>query len=964
MSWINSGLKADRLIGHSFGQLTALCVAGSLSLQETLRLIIARAQLLSDKGRAAQGGVMLAVQGSENKMSQVLQLAENEHGNAFAADVACYNGPRSFVIAGDEPSIQTFERIGAGVDQFRMRRLQNSHAYHSRLLDDLVSPLRTAAEQLNLKAPSIPIEACTDDGDDWYTNITADQIARHTREPVYFMQAVRRIEQIAKDQRIVWLEAGSGPIIPLVKTAALDEDKNHTYISTSLRDSSAQESLTKVTCTLWTAGIYVQFWPFHSSQRTLYNWLNLPPYQFAKIRHWLEYSPETSVWKTSGSNEATVSAVEEEFTGYIRQVVGRDEGSALFEINPRHKLYQLGTMGHEVVEQSLCPASMYTEFALSASRILTGAGTEHAARVLKLSMSSPLTLHPRGNVFLELTETGPSATSWNFTLYSSVENTEDLTHATGMVTLTAPDPTNASSSMDLTFRPMRNMILSRCREIKASLDSVGYKGPTVYQAFLPHVTYVDYYQGIQSIYNLGEEAAAHITLPRVRERNMGDGVCDPVLIDSFTQVSGVLANVFDLAKQAITGDMWICNYIGDIELSTEFSRHAREEGRRWIAYGKYEKPEPKSLACDIFVIDVVTENIVFVIRSISFQKVAVKSLKKVLGKLNQKEAVSTIPATRQMAVPERLASKQINPPTETRREERLQAPTRRIAVEKVNTSTLATSNPKKAPSGTMTETLAMLEDVLEIPVESIAPSCKLEDLGVDSLLATELFTEISKRFLITISHNDLARAESVEDLARLIADSGANTEVRGDVQRGDLSKPKSPTTSAIRSVVPSVAQSPVPALHQTSATLNSCLEMLEEVLEIPLASIQPHASLENLGVDSLLATELFSEISKRFSISISHKEFGSVQTVQDLADLIEKTSRPSSWTMVDAEADTAPATNSPAYAQTEATVVYAERDGLKLEADIYYPSAATAASSQPLPVGVFQATSHYDLDRR
>ena len=956
MSWIDSDLKVDRLIGHSFGQLTALCLAGSLSLAETLRLIIVRARLLTNESRAAQDGIMLAIQASADNVSEVLRLAEQKHGKNFAADIACYNGPRSFVVAGDEASIQTFEQIGAGVDQFRTKRLQNSHAYHSRLLDDLVSPLQAAAAQLNFKSPSIPIEACADDGDEWHSSITADQIARHTREPVHFMQAVRRIEHSAKGQPVLWLEAGSGgSIIPLVKKAALDEDKKHVYVSTSLRDNSAQLNLTKTMCTLWTAGVNVQFWPFHTSQCSMYNWVNLPPYQFAKIRHWLEYSPETSVWKTSDSGDVTVSTPEEEFTGYIRQVAHRHEGSALFEINPRHKLYQLGTMGHEVVEQSLCPASMYTEFALAASRILTGAGTEYSAKVSKLSMSSPLTLHPRGSVFLELSETDQSNFTWHFTLYSVVHDTEDLTHATGMVTLIAPDPTNASSSMDLIFRPMQNMILSRCREIEASPESVGYKGPTVYQAFLPHVTYVDYYQGIQSIYNLGEEAAAHITLPRVRDRNMGDGVCDPVLIDSFTQVSGVLANVFDLAKQAKTGEMWICNYIGDIELSPEFSRHAREEGRRWTAYGKYEKPEPKSLACDIFVLDAVSENIVFVIRSISFQKVAVRSLTKVLGKLNQKDNVAAKPMAKGQTLPERPAPKQISPPAETRRNAKPQVmQTRHVAIEKIKFSTEASTS--RGPA-TMTETLAMLEDVLEIPVESISPSAKLEDLGVDSLLATELFTEISKRFLITISHNDLAQAESVEDLARLIADSGAVTDTRTDPQRSVLLKPKSLIPSAMPSAAPSIAQSPVPALHQTSAALKSCLEMLEEVLEIPQASIQPHASLEGLGVDSLLATELFSEISKRFSISISHKEFASVQTVQNLAELIEETSRPSSWTMIDAEADTATATNASSYSQTEVTVTYAERDGLKLDADIYYPPTGYTASSQPLPVGTFQVTS-------
>lgn len=159
------------------------------------------------------------------------------------------------------------------------------------------------------------------------------------------------------------------------------------------------------------------------------------------------------------------------------------------------------------------------------------------------------------------------------------------------------------------------------------------------------VTHVDYYRGIQSIYNLGQEAVAHITMPPARPPNMGTGVCDPVLIASFTQVSGVLANCFALGE-GDPGETWVCSFIGDIELSREFIEHAREEKHAWTAHGKYETPSPKWLTCDIFVFEPRSGNIVFTIRSIEFQKVSIKSLSKILGKLNHNGSrKETIPAS-------------------------------------------------------------------------------------------------------------------------------------------------------------------------------------------------------------------------------------------------------------------------------------------------------------------------------
>ena len=48
-SWIACGLKVDCILGHSFGQLVALTVAGILSLVDGLKLVHGRAVLMRDK---------------------------------------------------------------------------------------------------------------------------------------------------------------------------------------------------------------------------------------------------------------------------------------------------------------------------------------------------------------------------------------------------------------------------------------------------------------------------------------------------------------------------------------------------------------------------------------------------------------------------------------------------------------------------------------------------------------------------------------------------------------------------------------------------------------------------------------------------------------------------------------------------------------------------------------------------
>ena len=761
-SWLDSGLKVSRLIGHSFGQLTALCVAGSLSLMDALRLVSERARLIETVG-GTKGGLMIAIEGSEVDVDRLLHLAKQQC-QRYSADIACYNGPRSFVIAGDEVSIQAIEKASEALPNLlRMKRLENSHAFHSRFLDSIIPDLLQIAGELRLETPKIPIEACSDD--DW-SHVTAEKIAWHTRGPVRFKNAVRRAEQQI-NAPVIWLEAGSGsPIIPMIKRA-VNSSHEHVYISTLLRNSDAQLNLTNATCRLWSSGIRAQFWLFHGSQRSSYNWINLPPYQFAKISHWLHYKPNEPIWKTpTNVSESSQSEL-------LRLLPDQScQDDALFRINPKHELYQLGTKGHEVVEQTLCPASMYNEFVLTASRLLSDPTAPLVPQLSGLIMSSPLVLDPAGCLLLRLVVKNSEPGSWDFSLFTRDEqnkHTDSITHATGHVTVfkASSPPTTITH-----FQSLNSLMLQRCSEIENSPMSIGFKGPTVYRAMRLVVTYLDYYHGIQSLYSIGNEAVARIALPTSRPSNMGEGFCDPVLVDSFTQVSGILANCFARDDH---NEMWVCNFINEISFTSRFVETGRTE-QTWIAYSKYEKPSPKKLQCDIFVFEPVSGQLVLTIMAISFQKLAIKSLAKSLGRLNSLnktpiqdspgKSISGLINTDCAASSPPHATIENQPTQQEPFSESTQAhPAIQNEPPNKNSSTPGSG------SGALLKVKQMLSDIIEIPIGEISPDSALESLGIDSLLVTEIFAEVRRRFDVSLSHSDFATITDVHGLAESVSGS-------------------------------------------------------------------------------------------------------------------------------------------------------------------------------------------------
>jgi acyl carrier protein/malonyl CoA-acyl carrier protein transacylase len=933
-SWLDSGVKVDRLIGHSFGQLTALAVSGALSLTDAIKLISKRAKLMQAH-LGSENGFMLAVEGEASDVDALLGLAA-QRSQHFTAEIACYNGPRSFVIAGSEASIQAIMEASETLSTtFRFKRLKNSHAFHTQLLDPILPQFLEAASEVQFLTPTIPIEACSNE-DEW-SEMTAEKIVRHTRMPVDFMNAVRNIEQ-QMNEPITWLEAGSGsPVVPMIKRA-INSNHKHTYIATALQGSQGPANLTKAVCRLWSNGVRAQFWPFHRSQHSAYNWINLPPYQFAKTSHWLDYKPRAAVEAPATAPAPTPVSLD--LVTLLPSPAGQSE--TLFEINPNHELYQLNTKGHEVVDQTLVPASLYNEFVLTASRILSTTSTGYVPHISSLSMSSPLVVNPVGRVLLKMVDKSQQPGVWNFTLYTQVEDTDPLTHATGSISISNPAiPVSISH-----FQALQSLMLHRCEEIESSPLSTGFKGPTAYQAMRRVVTYLDYYHGIQKIFTLGNEVSAYITMPPARPNGMGVGFCDPVLVDSFTQVSGILANCFSLPQDGGGGEMWVCNYISDVVFTQRFIETAREENKTWLAYSKFDIPTPKHLKCNIFVFEPQTGDIVLTIMSIEFQKVSIKSLKKVLGKLNSQKS----PSNENPVVPIEIRHRRTETAvvaSDPTKSAIVPQPEQVATVARATTAISTVDGP-----GSLQKVKEMLRDILEIPINEITPDGSLEALGVDSLLATELFSEINSRFGISISHSEFATVKTVQGISQLITGSSqkSNSTVISVQIPQLISLPAAIQQQTIQRPQLPVQETPRP-VQNSSPTLELVREMLVDVMEIPIMEIEPTTTLETLGVDSLMATELFSETNKRFGVSISHTEFALVSTVRDLAQLVAPSNQPAASTILRQPTSSSAATPIKHSSQIDMeTIVFAERDGTPLSADIYCPEGYVERD-KVLPIG-------------
>lgn len=139
--------------GHSLGEFTAYAAAGSLELEDAVRLVRRRGELMA----ASSPGTMSAIVGMEPSAVEALcEQVRSEGGVVVAAN---FNSPGQIVISGE---IRAVERAGELAKQSgarMVRPLAVSGAFHSPLMGDAEAGLRAELDCVGFRDPEFPVVA-------------------------------------------------------------------------------------------------------------------------------------------------------------------------------------------------------------------------------------------------------------------------------------------------------------------------------------------------------------------------------------------------------------------------------------------------------------------------------------------------------------------------------------------------------------------------------------------------------------------------------------------------------------------------------------------------------------------------------------------------------------------------------------------------------------------------------------
>jgi [acyl-carrier-protein] S-malonyltransferase len=146
---------ADLVAGHSLGEYTALCAAGSLEVAECAKLLRVRGEAMQ-AAVAPGAGAMAALLGLDLPDVQAV-VAEAAQGGVCAA--ANDNAPGQVVISGDRAAVERAIELAKARGAKRAIMLDVSAPFHCALMQPAADAMATALATANLRAPVLPVVA-------------------------------------------------------------------------------------------------------------------------------------------------------------------------------------------------------------------------------------------------------------------------------------------------------------------------------------------------------------------------------------------------------------------------------------------------------------------------------------------------------------------------------------------------------------------------------------------------------------------------------------------------------------------------------------------------------------------------------------------------------------------------------------------------------------------------------------
>jgi acyl transferase domain-containing protein/acyl carrier protein len=405
--WKSWGIEPSFVMGHSVGEYVAACVAGVFSLEDGLKLISTRGNLM---GALPQDGEMFAIAADEQRVAMAIE--------PYDVSIAAVNGPQNVVISGQSSVIQN---VVAKLqrDGIKTTQLSVSHAFHSPLMEPMLADFEQIANTVNYAPPRIKI----------VSNLTGNFATAEITTPKYWCQHVRQAVKFAAGMNTlyqqgieVFVELGPKPTLLGMGQQCLESVTNNQsnlqWLPSLRSNQSDWQTLLTSLGALYVRGAKVDWAGFDRDY--VRRKVTLPTYPFQRQRYWLR--------------ETATRSPEKALNTQLSPLIDRMVRSPLLAETLFEASFSLQSRpffaDHRIYDRVVVPAAAYISFVLSAVELAFG---NQACQLEDIVFPEPMVISEDQTRTVQLVFTPDDENkAFSFKLVSFTEK-EQKVHATGRV---------------------------------------------------------------------------------------------------------------------------------------------------------------------------------------------------------------------------------------------------------------------------------------------------------------------------------------------------------------------------------------------------------------------------------------------------------------------------------------------------------------------------------------------------
>ncbi|AZQ74436.1 acyltransferase domain-containing protein [Streptomyces luteoverticillatus] len=337
-AWKALGVVPSAVMGHSQGEIAAAYVAGGLTLEDAVRIVVLRSRALTSI--AGRGG-MLSVPLAHDRVRTLLEPRPGR------LSVAAVNGPNSTVVAGDADALRALcERLtGDGV---RARMVPVDYASHSPHVEDVREEVLTRLSGIRPRPSEVP----------FYSTVTAERLDTTALDQDYWYRNLRSTvrlqdttQALLDAKHTVFVEISPHPVLTIGIQDTVDAGAGDAVVTGSLRrNSGGTAELFRSAARLFADGVHVDWAAVFDG--TGASRVGLPTYAFQRERFWLD---------RAGVHVTTTAARPRGPVDRFAGLVGQERSALLTEVVVEELALALGRGRGGTVE----PTETFTELGLN-----------------------------------------------------------------------------------------------------------------------------------------------------------------------------------------------------------------------------------------------------------------------------------------------------------------------------------------------------------------------------------------------------------------------------------------------------------------------------------------------------------------------------------------------------------------------------------------------------------------------